>query len=92
LTEVRLHQEPFLKSEKQKRKPIPIVETGVTQRSFKTKPKRKRIIGSFPWFKTETVDSESETDSLLVHSKNINNVFRRKVLHHRTFGCESRRY
>jgi len=26
-TKVRLHQDPFLKSEKQKREPIPIVET-----------------------------------------------------------------
>jgi hypothetical protein len=46
--EVRLHQDPILKREKQKREPIPIptVEAGVTQPSFKTKPKRKRIIGS----------------------------------------------
>jgi len=52
-TKVRLHQDPFLKSEKQKREPIPIpiVETGGTQPSFKTKPKRKRIIGSLPLFK-----------------------------------------
>ena len=34
-TTVRLHQEPFLKSEKQKRGPIPIVEIGVTQPSLK---------------------------------------------------------
>ena len=46
-TKGRLHQDPFLKSEKQKREhiPISIAETGVTQPSFKTKPKRKRIIG-----------------------------------------------
>jgi len=41
-TKVRLHQDPFLNSEKQKREPIPIpiVETKVTHPSFKTKPKR----------------------------------------------------
>ena len=46
----RLHQDTFLKSEKQKREtiPIPNVETGGTQPSFKIKPKRKRIIGSLP--------------------------------------------
>jgi hypothetical protein len=82
-TKVRLHQEPFLKSEKQKREPIPIpiAETGGTQPRFKTKPKGKRIIGSLPLFKTETLDSESETDSLPVHSKYINNVLRCKVSH-----------
>ena len=53
-TKFRLHQDPFLKSEKQKREhtPIPIVETGVTQPSFKTKSKPKRVIGSLSWFKT----------------------------------------
>ena len=52
-TKVRLHQVPFLKWEKQKREPIPIltVETKVTHPSFKTKPKRKRIIGSLPGLK-----------------------------------------
>jgi hypothetical protein len=50
---VRLQQHPFLKSERQKRdpNPIPIVETGGTQPSFKTKPKRKCIIGSLRLFK-----------------------------------------
>ena len=52
---------------------------------LKTKPTRKRIIGSLPWFKTETV-SESETDSSPVHSKYINNVLRCKVSHDHTFG------
>ena len=68
-TKVRLHQGPCLKSEKQKREPIPIqtVETKVTQPSFKTKTKRERITGSLPWFKTETLDAESETDSLPIH-------------------------
>ena len=85
---VRLHQDPFLKSEKQKREPnpIPIVETKVTYPSYKTKPKRERITGSLPWFKTETLDSESETDSLPIHSEYINNVLKRKVLHDRNFG------
>ena len=57
-TEVRLHQDPYLKTEKPKREPIPIpiIETGDT--------KRKRIIGSVPLFKTE---SESETDTLPAH-------------------------
>jgi len=39
-----------------------------------------------PLFKTETLDSESETDSLPVHSKYINKVLRRKVSHCPTFG------
>jgi len=87
-TKVRLHQGPFLKSEKQKRErtPIPIVETKVTHPSFKTKQKRERITGSLPWFKTETLDSESEKDSLPIHSEFINNVLKRKLSHDRTFG------
>jgi len=46
-TQVRLHQDPYLKTEKQKGEPIPIhiIETGSTKPSFKTKPKRKSIIG-----------------------------------------------
>ena len=88
-TKIRLHEDPFLKSEKQKREPIPIpiVETVVTHPSFKTKPKRKRITGSLPWFKTETLGSESETDTFPVHSKYINDVLKRKVSHDRTFSC-----
>ena len=66
--------------------PIPIVETKVTHSSFKTKPKRERITGSLPWFKTETLDSESETNSLPIHSEYINNLLKRKVSHDRTFG------
>jgi hypothetical protein len=85
---VRLLQDSFLKSEKQKREPIPIpiVETKVTHPSFKTKPKRERITGSLPRFKTEILDSESETDSLPIHSEYINNVLKRNVSHDRTFG------
>jgi hypothetical protein len=82
-----LHQDHFLKSEKQKREPIPIpnVETKVTRPSFKTKKERKRITGSLPWFKTETFGSESETDSLPFHSEYINNVLKRKVSHDHNF-------
>ena len=63
---------PLLKKRKRDPIPIPIVETKVTLPSFKTKPMRKRITGSLPWFKTETLDSESETDSLPIHSEYIN--------------------
>jgi len=79
-TRVRMHQDPYLKSEKQKREPIPIpiIEN--------KNPKPKRIVGSVPLFKTEMLDSESETDSLPVHSKYINNVLRRKAVHDPTFG------
>ena len=66
--------------------PIRIVETKVTHPGFKTKPKRERITGSLPWFKTEILDSESETDSLPIHSDYINNILKRKVSHARTFG------
>jgi len=47
LTQVHLHQGPYLKTEKQEREPvsIPIIESGSTKPSFKTKPERKRIIG-----------------------------------------------
>jgi outer membrane biosynthesis protein TonB len=45
-TRVRLHQDPCLKTEKQKREPIPIPIT--ENESPKTKLKRKRIIGSAP--------------------------------------------
>ena len=85
---VRLHQDPFLKSEKQKREPIPIpiVETKVTRPGFKAKPKGDRITGSLSWFKTETLDSESETYSLPIHSGYINNILKRNVSHDRTFG------
>ena len=71
---VRLLQDPFLKSEKHKREPIPIpiVETKVTHPGLKTKPKRERKTSSLPWFKTEILDSESETDSLPIHSEYIN--------------------
>src|SRR5215470_1108075 len=62
-TQVRLHQDPYLQTVKRKREPIaiPIVETGGTpdsKPSYKTKAKRKRIIGSVPVFKTASTDAE----------------------------------
>jgi len=53
---------------------------------LKTKPKRKRIISSVPRFKTKTLQSESENDSLHVHSKYTENVFETKVSQDSTFG------
>ena len=50
------------------------------------KPKRKRIIGSVPVFKTERLKSESETDSLPLHSNYIQKVLKRKTSHDPTFG------
>jgi hypothetical protein len=75
-----MHQDPYLKTEKQKSEPIPIpiIET--------ESPKRKRIIGSAPRFKAEELESGSETDSLPMHSKYIHNVLRRKAPHDHTFG------
>ena len=76
-TKIRLHQNPYLKTEKRKQEPIPIpiIETGDV--------KRKRIIGAVPLFKTE---SDSETDTMHPHSKNINDVLTRNVSHDPTFG------
>jgi len=39
-TQVRLYEDPYLETEKQKREPIPIpiIETGSAELSFKTKP------------------------------------------------------
>jgi hypothetical protein len=88
-TQVRLQQNPFLKTEKRKREPIPIpiVETGGTKPSFATKLKCKRINGSVPLFETESLVSESETGSLPMHSKYINNASKRKVAHHSNVLC-----
>ena len=55
--------------EKIESRPIHILETGGTKPSFKTKPKRKGIIRSVPLYKTDHLQSESETDSLSVHAK-----------------------
>jgi hypothetical protein len=88
-TQIRLQQDPYLKNEKRKREPIPIpiVDTGGPNPGFTTKPKRKRIIGSVPLFKEESLaESESEPDSVSVHSKYIDNVLKRKGSHDSTFG------
>jgi hypothetical protein len=71
-----------METEKQKREPIsiPIIETK------SSKPKRRRIIGSAPMFKTEEFESGSESDSGSVHSKYIHNILRRKAPHDPTFG------
>jgi hypothetical protein len=84
-TQVRLHQDPYLKTEKHKRKPIPIqiIETGSAKPRCKTKPKWKRIIGSVPLLKTE---SESERDTSPTFSKYIHDVLTRKASHDPTFG------
>jgi hypothetical protein len=77
-----MHQDPYLKTEKQNREPIPIpiIETE------SPKPKRKLIIGSAPMFKAEELESGSESDSWSVHSKYIHNLLRRKAPHDFTFG------
>ena len=79
-TQVRLHQDQYLKTEKRKREPIPIpiIEQGET--------KRKRIIGSVPLFKTEMLDSESESESLPLNTKYVDNVLKRKGSRDPTFG------
>jgi len=53
----------ILETEKRKREPtsIPIIESCSTKPTFKTKPKRKRIIGSLPLFKTESETEASPT-------------------------------
>jgi hypothetical protein len=87
-TQVRLQQDPYLKNEKRKRAPIPvaIVKTGGLNPGFTTKPKRKRIIVSVPLFKEESLaESESETDTVSVHSTFIDNVLNRKRLHDTSF-------
>jgi hypothetical protein len=46
-----MHEDPFLKTEKEKRESIVI--SVIETQNPKTKPKGKRIIGSAPMFKTE---------------------------------------
>ena len=74
-----MHQDPYFKTEKRKREPIPIriIESGVTKPTFKI----KRVIGSVPCLK----ESESQTDTD-THSKYIQNVLTRKESHDHTFG------
>ena len=76
-----MHQDSYLKTEKKKREPIPIpiVEHASTKPSFKTKWKRKRIIRSVRLSKRESLESESETDALSLHSNYIQNVLKRKT-------------
>ena len=71
-----------MKTEKQKREPIPIIETGSKNPTFKMKPKRKRIIALVPLSKTA---SETETDASPTHLKYIHSVLTRKVSHDPTF-------
>ena len=59
------------------------METSSAKQSFKTKPKRKRIIGSVPLFKME---SKPETDVSPMHSEYIQNVLRRKMSQDHTYG------
>ena len=70
-TQVRLHQNPYMKTEKQKREPIPIpiIGAGSTKPYFKAKPKMKHIIGSVPLFKTESESDRCFTYGFRVYSK-----------------------
>ena len=82
-TQVRVHQDPYLKTVKRTAThPHSVIGTGGTKPCFKKKPKLKRIIGLMPLFKTE---SESETVTLPTHSKYIQNVLTRKIFHDSTF-------
>jgi hypothetical protein len=68
-TQVRVHQDPYLKTEKLKCEaiPIPIIETGGTpQRKprFKTKRIRKRVTGSMAMFRTATETADTGTVNL----------------------------
>jgi hypothetical protein len=79
-----------LKTEKRQREPIiiPIVETVVapeTKPSFKTKRRRKHIVGSVPVFKTETAQFVSET-GISDDRQSIFSVLRCKSSHDPTFG------
>ena len=93
-TQIRLHQDPYVKTEKRNREPIPnrLVVTGSTPDSkpnFENRKQHKRIIGSAPVFKSETAQSGSETDvsvSSSIHSEYIHSVLGRKVSHDPTFG------
>jgi hypothetical protein len=93
-TQFRVHQDPYLKTEKLKREPIPIpiIETGGTPQNklrFKIKPKRRRAVGSTPTFHTETVDTEPETvagRASPVNSKYIQDVLKRRKSHGPAFG------
>jgi len=72
-TRVRLHQDPYLKTEKLKREPIPnpIIETT-----------RERE----PFNKSEKLEPEFEINSQPLHSKYIHNVLKRRLSHVSSFG------
>jgi len=72
-TRVRLHQNPYLKTEKHNREPIPIPIIEITRKSG-------------PFINAENLEYELETNSQPVHSKYIHNVSRRKLSHDPTFG------
>jgi hypothetical protein len=89
-----MYPNPYPKTEKQKREPIPIrivqtEETPESEHSFQTKRQCKRIIAPVSVFKKEKAQSESETDvsdASPIHSKYIHSVLRRKASHYPTFG------
>jgi hypothetical protein len=93
-TKIRIHQDPYLKSQNVKREPIPIpiVETGGTPETkpkFKTKSKRKRVISSAPVFNTEPIQTETETetdDGSPAPSRYIAGILRSKSFNSPTFG------
>jgi hypothetical protein len=70
--------------------PISIFEIGGTpdcKPSFKTKTRRKRVIGSAPVFRTETTETESENDEgIQVPLKHIEDELKRKLSHDPTFS------
>jgi len=68
-----LHQDPYLKTEKLKRKPIPI-------------PIRETTRKRGPFNKAEKLEPELETNSQPVHSNHIHNVLRCRLSHDPTFG------
>jgi hypothetical protein len=72
-TELRLQQDPSLRTERLNREPIavPIVET-----TRKTSP----------FIKAEKPESEMQTGFQPVHSKYIQNVLKRKLMHDPTIG------
>jgi hypothetical protein len=83
---------PILKNSKLKAgtHPILIVETGGTPETkpmFKTKSKRKRVISSAPVFKTEPIETETETDDgSPTPSRYIAGMLRSKSFNAPTFG------
>ena len=77
-TQVRLHQDPYLKPRNKNGNPFELLKLVVPNPVLK-----QSLNGNVPLFKTET---ESETDSSPPHSKYIHYVLTRKVSHDPTFG------